>query len=277
MKNKIIAVLLFSAMGLTTYAQQVDSDIYFLEYNLNKEGKYFFAAPFNFTKRKGYDNQPSFSASGEHVYFVAYKDTIQSDIYDYSIYDSTTIAVTNTPESEFSPMLAPDGQHISVIRIDADKAQRMYNVTLDGNDAEPVIYTTDSAAYYDWIDEKNVALVILEKSLALNIYETPGNQFTQLAKNVGRCVKKIPNTHEIYHSFFTFEKGPPNTNFELNGWGDDLVHEYLKAITIDGRIAVLYSNKDYGCEWDYDFRNKRFLSEDNTKFGVNIIVYALQA
>ena len=39
MKNKIIAVLLFSAMGLTTYAQQVDSDIYFLEYNLNKEGK----------------------------------------------------------------------------------------------------------------------------------------------------------------------------------------------------------------------------------------------
>jgi len=33
----------------------------------------------------------------------------------------------------------------------------------------------------------------------------------------------------------------------------------------------------YGCEWDYDFRNKRFLAEDNTKFGVNIIMYALSA
>ena len=91
------------------------------------------------------------------------------------------------------------------------------------------------------------------------------------------ALKKIPKNHPIYHSFFTFEKGPPITTFELNGWGDDLVHDYLKAIEINGRIAVLYSNKDYGCEWDYDFRNKRFLAEDNTKFGVNIVVYAMNS
>ncbi len=89
------------------------------------------------------------------------------------------------------------------------------------------------------------------------------------------ALKKIPNNHAIYHSFFSFEKGPPTTSFELNGWGDDLVHDYLKAIEINGRIGLLYSNKDYGCEWDYDFRNKRFLAEDNTKFGVNIILYAM--
>ncbi len=89
------------------------------------------------------------------------------------------------------------------------------------------------------------------------------------------ALKKIPNSHEIYNSFFKFEKGPPTTSFELNGWGDDLVHDYLKAIEINGRIGVLYSNKDYGCEWDYDFRNKRFYAEDNTKFGVNIILYAM--
>ena len=89
------------------------------------------------------------------------------------------------------------------------------------------------------------------------------------------ALKKIPNSHEIYRSFFKFENGPPTTSFELNGWGDDLVHDYLKAIEINGRIGVLYSNKDYGCEWDYDFRNKRFYAEDNTKFGVNIIMYAM--
>ena len=89
------------------------------------------------------------------------------------------------------------------------------------------------------------------------------------------ALKKISNNHEIYQSFFKFEKGPPTTSFELNGWGDDLVHDYLKAIEINGRIGVLYSNKDYGCEWDYDFRNKRFYAEDNTKFGVNIIMYAM--
>ncbi|RNI32480.1 DUF4159 domain-containing protein [Rufibacter immobilis] len=90
-----------------------------------------------------------------------------------------------------------------------------------------------------------------------------------------KALKKIPNTHALYRSFFKFEEGPPTTSFELNGWGDDLVHDYLKAYEVNGRIAVLYSNKDYGCEWDYDFRNKRWLAEDNTKFGVNILMYAL--
>jgi hypothetical protein len=91
------------------------------------------------------------------------------------------------------------------------------------------------------------------------------------------ALRKIPNDHAIYDAFFPFDKGPPTTSFELNGWGDDLVHDYLKAIEIDGRLGVLYSNKDYGCEWDYDFRNKRFLAEDNTKFGVNIVMYAMTA
>lgn len=89
------------------------------------------------------------------------------------------------------------------------------------------------------------------------------------------ALQKIPNDHRLYSCFFTFEEGPPNTSIELNGWGDDLIHDYLKAIIINGRIGVLYSNKDYGCEWDYHFRNKRWLAEDNTKFGVNIVVYAL--
>jgi hypothetical protein len=85
---------------------------------------------------------------------------------------------------------------------------------------------------------------------------------------------KLPKEHAIYRNFFRFD-GPPTTSQELNGWGDDIVHDYLKAIEIDGRIGVLYSNKDYGCEWDYDFRNKRFYKIDNTRFGVNIVMYAL--
>jgi hypothetical protein len=88
------------------------------------------------------------------------------------------------------------------------------------------------------------------------------------------ALKKLPNTHPLYSSFFKFD-GPPATSFELNGWGDDLIHDYLKGIIIKGRLGVLYSNKDYGCEWDYDWRNKRFLAEDNTRFGVNIVMYAL--
>ena len=86
---------------------------------------------------------------------------------------------------------------------------------------------------------------------------------------------KLPVHHGLYRSFFTFPDGPPTTSHELNGWGDDIVHDYLRAVEHRGRIGVLYSNKDYGCEWDYDWRNKRFQREDNTKFAVNIVVYAM--
>jgi len=85
---------------------------------------------------------------------------------------------------------------------------------------------------------------------------------------------RLPGRHPLYRSFFVFDDGPPTTSHELNGWGDEIVHDYLRAVEHQGRVGVLYSNKDYGCEWDYDWRNKRFQREDNTKFAVNIVVYA---
>jgi hypothetical protein len=93
----------------------------------------------------------------------------------------------------------------------------------------------------------------------------------------GDPMGKLPPTHPLYRAFFEFPDGPPQTVHELNGWGDDLVHEYLRAIEHERRIGVLYSNKDYGCEWDYDWRNKRFQRDDNTKFAVNLVVYAMTA
>jgi hypothetical protein len=86
---------------------------------------------------------------------------------------------------------------------------------------------------------------------------------------------KLPRQHPLYRSFFRFDEGPPTTSHELNGWGDEIVHDYLRGIERLGRLGVLYSNKDYGCEWDYDWRNKRFQRQDNTKFAVNIVVYAM--
>jgi hypothetical protein len=90
-----------------------------------------------------------------------------------------------------------------------------------------------------------------------------------------RTLAKIPNDHPLYRAFFRFPDGPPQTSHELNGWGDDMVHDYLRGIDHGTRLGVLYSNKDYGCEWDYDWRNKRFRRDDNTRFAVNVVVYAM--
>jgi Domain of unknown function (DUF4159) len=96
----------------------------------------------------------------------------------------------------------------------------------------------------------------------------------ELTRTAGRLVD-VPNTHELYTCFFRFPDGPPNTTHELNGWGDNLVHDHLQAVMRGNRIEVLYSSKDYSSEWGYHPDSKRLNQVDNTKFGVNIIVYAL--
>jgi len=90
-----------------------------------------------------------------------------------------------------------------------------------------------------------------------------------------RGLRPIPNDHELYRVAFEFPAGPPPTTHELNGWGDNLVHEQLKGIEVKGVLNLVYSNKDYGCEWDYDPKSKQYLAEDNTKFAVNLVTYAM--
>ena len=96
----------------------------------------------------------------------------------------------------------------------------------------------------------------------------------EIRRTAGPLVN-LPNTHELYSAFFKFPDGPPTTSHELNGWGDNLVHEHLQAVMLNGRIGVLYSSKDYSSEWSYHPESKRFQAIDNTRFGVNLVVYAL--
>lgn len=64
----------------------------------------------------------------------------------------------------------------------------------------------------------------------------------EMSRMFGReALRRLPNSHPIYSSFFRAD-GPPPTGLELNGWGDDLVHEYLKGIEIDGRHRKACAN-----------------------------------
>jgi hypothetical protein len=89
------------------------------------------------------------------------------------------------------------------------------------------------------------------------------------------ALQKVPKKHPLYFCFFKFIDGPPATQHELNGWGDQLIHKDLYAIYRGDRIAILYSNKDYSSEWNFGPKTKEFMQVDVTRFGINMIVYAL--
>ena len=50
----------------------------------------------------------------------------------------------------------------------------------------------------------------------------------EIGRTVGPLVQ-LPNDHRLYSAFFKFD-GPPTTSHELNGWGDNLVHDHLFAV-----------------------------------------------
>ena len=89
------------------------------------------------------------------------------------------------------------------------------------------------------------------------------------------ALEEIPNDHAIYTKFFEFDRGPPATAHELNGWGDNLLHRHLFGVFRGDRIGLIYSSKDYTSEWSFGPDTKRFIAVDPTRFGVNLVVYAL--
>ena len=79
-------------------------------------------------------------------------------------------------------------------------------------------------------------------------------------------LQPLPKDHMIYHSYFDFDDGPPyprdNQYFAAVGQSPSI----LERITIDGRLAVLYSEKGYGRSWENDAYQR---------IGVNTLILAL--
>lgn len=240
-KQLLAAAMLFITSALC--AQLPSTDIFLVNMNIANDGKIYFSDPKNITHRKGYDNQPSFSKDGSKVYFVAYHDTIQSDIYVYDSNDTSITQLTNTPESEFSPRITADELAFTIIRVDADKGQRYYKILMDGLNEEQLLGNEDSAAYYCRINDSTVAIAELNNNqMDLNIYELPGEQFIPLAKNVGRCIAVIPDgDNEISYVEKADTNGYMMMSFSLNSGLIGGVCQLPKGVedyawTADGRI-----------------------------------------
>ncbi len=164
--------------------------------------------------------------------------------------------------------VAPQGVSVSLSSNDALRYPMLF---LTGH--LPVRFTTQEAEVLKRFIARGGLLFIDDHN-----HDIDGAFHKTVMEEIARLIApltRLPNDHALYSAFFTFEDGPPTTSHELNGWGDNLIHEHLWGVRQDNRIQVLYSNKDYSSEWNFHPDNKRFLGVDPTRFAVNIVVYAL--
>jgi dipeptidyl aminopeptidase/acylaminoacyl peptidase len=153
--------------------------------------------PTNLTMSPGYDNQPSFTPDGTAIFFTSNRGGTQTDIYRYDIATDRTTQITATPEGEYSPTVTPDGAHISVIRVEADRTQRLWRFSLDGKNPELVLERVKPVGYHAWADDHTLALFVLGQPATLQIADTRTGNAEESARGIMRSVLRIPRGNTI--------------------------------------------------------------------------------
>jgi hypothetical protein len=153
--------------------------------------------PENITSRPGYDNQPAFTADGRSVLFTSVRDDAQADIYRYDIAKRVVKPVTQTPESEYSATVMPGDTTISVIRVEADSTQRLWQFSLDGTHPRLVLERIKPVGYHAWADDHSLALFVLGRPATLQSANTRTGDAKIMAERIGRALQKVPNRRAV--------------------------------------------------------------------------------
>lgn len=148
--------------------------------------------PSNISAHAGYDNQPFFMPDGGSLLYTSNRGTAQTDIYRYDVAARATTRITDTAESEYSPTLTPDGQGVSVVRVEPDATQRLWRFPLRGG--PPVVLLSDikPVGYHAWIDDHRLALFILGDPPTLQIADTRTGRAAMVRSGIGRSMARVP-------------------------------------------------------------------------------------
>lgn len=187
--------ILFSLFSFTVIWAQPNTEVYLLDMVL-ENGKVNLINPRNVSNNEGYDNQPSFY-SDEFLSFSSTRNG-QTDIAQYHIGKKTISWITDTPNgSEYSPLKIPKKAKISSIRLDTDGLQRLYSYDRASGKAIELLKDL-KVGYHLWYSaDILVFTVLVENRMDLMVADISMGTQKTVAKNVGRSLHKIPNSHLV--------------------------------------------------------------------------------
>lgn len=151
----------------------------------------------NATNRDGYDNQPSFGPSGTFFLYTSGRSGGQTDIFRYDIAGGTSRPITRTPESEYSPTMMPGGASFSVIRVEADSAQRLWSFGMDGRNPTLLLEDIMPVGYHAWGDNRTLALFVLGSPPTLQLADANTGRADVIEEGIGRSIHRIPGQRAI--------------------------------------------------------------------------------
>jgi hypothetical protein len=208
MQQKIRIAVLAAMMigGLSPYLPaQGNTDVYVSKITRAGAG-WDFSAPLKISERTGYNNQPSFSPDGGGVFFAS-ADGKQTDIFLYDLKEKKTVRLTETGDSEYSPLIMPSGKEFSVIQLILAEgprkgAQPLLAFPLKGGSPRLLYENGKKIGYHAWIDADRAAVFVLGDPSTLQLVQIKTGEARTLAEDIGRSLFKstAPDSEMIFFS-----------------------------------------------------------------------------
>jgi hypothetical protein len=232
---------------------QANTDIWLLRIDRQGE-KIHLTQPQNITARAGYDNQPVFSPDSKKIYFSSMAEgTKQTDIYFYDLEKKQIEAFNFSKTSEFSPSFMPGLHGISVVMVEEDSTQRIWEFDLTGKRSRLVFANNDSVGYYAWVNSNSAIAFILGNNSAkpnrLSLITRDGRE-KLIAENVARgmkvfeksafYLKTIDSSCYVFHTDFSTSRQlvkAPGKSVDMSVLGDNLLMAY-KGIIYAAKIET---------------------------------------
>jgi len=209
----VLPIVLFALQAAAT---PLTTDIYLADLRV-AQGRVSIGAPVNATARPGYDNQPYFLPDGRAFLYTSVREDSQADIYRYDIDQKTSVRLTATRESEYSPTPLPDGGGFSVVRVEADSTQRLWAFDKDGTHPRLVLDSIKPVGYYAWGDAHTLVLFVLGSPPTLQIADAgfPTARGEVMAKDIGRSLQRIPGRTSVSFVQRDSVAGPALEEFDI--------------------------------------------------------------
>ena len=189
-------LLLFSITGL--FAQLPQTQIYILPMKFDaKKSNFTFGEMQRISKKKGYNNQPSFAPDSKSIYYVTFMDSSNTDIVNYNLKKKELKQITKTKVNEYSPIVTPDGKYISCVK---GAAQQVWKYKISNpTKSVQVIKDFDSVGYYIWMNKTTIVSNVLPDPFALYAHVLSNDTNIRFYMGIGRCLQTLKNENTVFY------------------------------------------------------------------------------
>lgn len=270
--NKAVSLFFFCAIFFHSNAQMPDTELILFKIKTDKEKKIILRDSINITNRPGYDNQPSFSADGKKIYYVSVREDKQADIYSYDLKKKKTLRLTNTSESEYSPVNYDEETLTSVV-VEKDSAQKIHFINVKNGNHERIL-DFDSVGYYAFINPDTLIYYKLTKPHSLRYHCISTGEDKWIGDEPVRGFKKI-NRHRFvyglrakdkvnfYQYDFLLQKAEPYCEYQ--SFNEDIIwHKKFGLMKSEGNKIMRYD--EIKRSWDVFFDLSNFGIKKITRF-----------